>query len=111
MSRTPEAAPADPPLRTPKGRCRETRCELCGREAPLTFHHLIPRKNHRKGYFRRHFSKEELTRRGLMLCRLCHRQLHRLYDEGELGRRLNTKAAILGEPEMQRFLVWAKKQR
>ena len=111
MSRPLEALSAAPPLRTPNDLRRETRCELCGREQPLTFHHLIPRKNHRKNYFRRNFSKDELTRRGLMLCRLCHRHLHHVYDEGELGRRLNTKAAILAEPEMQRFLEWAKKQR
>lgn len=111
MSRTPVVSPAETPTRTPSEARRETRCELCRREQPLTFHHLIPRKNHRKGYFRRHFSKDDLNRRGLMLCRLCHRHLHRVYDEGELGRRLNTKEAILEEPEMQRFLEWAKKQR
>lgn len=109
----PETAPSPTgrPLRTPSKRQQQTHCELCCRRQPLTFHHLIPRKNHRKGYFQRHFSKDELSRRGLMLCRLCHRHLHRLYDEGELGRRLNTKEAILAEPEMQRFLAWAKKQR
>jgi hypothetical protein len=35
-------------------------CELCGREAPLTFHHLVPRKMHRRTYFRKHYSREEL---------------------------------------------------
>lgn len=111
MSRPLEASPTQPPLRTPNDLRRKTRCELCRREQPLTFHHLIPRKNHRMNYFRRNFGKDELTRRGLMLCRLCHRHLHRLYDEQELGRRLNTREAILGEPEMQKFLEWAKKQR
>lgn len=52
-----------------------------------------------------------MNRRGLMLCRLCHRQLHRTYDAQELGRRLNTREAILCEPEMQRFLEWARRQR
>ncbi|ADI15628.1 hypothetical protein [Truepera radiovictrix] len=87
------------------------RCELCGREQPLTFHHLIPKRNHRKGAFQRRFSKEEMRRRGLMLCRLCHRQLHKTFSERELGLTLNTKEAILEHPEVQRFLAWARKQR
>lgn len=49
--------------------------ELCGRAQPLTFHHLIPRRNYRRGWFRKHFSKEEMNHRGLMICRLYHRQL------------------------------------
>ena len=86
------------------------RCELCGREQPLTFHHLIPKRVHRKSWYLRRFSRAELHGRGLMLCRLCHRQLHRCYSEDELGKRLNTLGALLAEPEVQRFLSWAKKQ-
>ncbi len=52
-----------------------------------------------------------MNRRGLMLCRLCHRQLHRTYDTLDLGQRLNTREAILDEPEMPRFLEWARRQR
>jgi hypothetical protein len=86
-------------------------CELCGRETALSFHHLIPRKNHRKRRFKKRYSTQELKSRGLWLCSLCHRQIHRFYSEDELGRRLNTREALLQEPEMQRFLRWARKQR
>jgi len=86
-------------------------CELCGREKPLTFHHLIPRKNHRKRRFRRDFDRDELKSRGLWLCRLCHRQIHRFYSEDELGQRLNSREALLAEPQMLRFLEWARKQK
>lgn len=96
------------PKRAEEGRAR---CDLCGRVQPLTFHHLIPKRNHRKGAFQRRFSKAEMQGRGLMLCRLCHRQLHRTFSEAELGWGLNTKEAILASPEMQRFLAWARKQR
>jgi hypothetical protein len=87
------------------------RCELCGREKPLTFHHLIPRKNHRKRRFRRDYEREDLKARGLWLCRLCHRQIHRFYSEDELGRRLNTREALLADPQMARFLEWARRQK
>ncbi|MFP4066189.1 MAG: hypothetical protein ACLFRR_09925 [Spirochaetaceae bacterium] len=87
------------------------RCELCGRRKPLSFHHLIPRKNHRKRRFRRHYDREELTSRGLWLCRLCHRQIHRFYSEEELGERLHSREALLSEPRMARFLAWARKQK
>ncbi len=46
-----------------------------------------------------------MNRCGLMLCRLCHRQLRRTYDAQELGQRLDTREAVLGEPEMQRFII------
>ncbi|NBC29915.1 MAG: hypothetical protein GVY29_07975 [Spirochaetes bacterium] len=93
------------------GSHQATRCELCGREASLSFHHLIPRKNHRKRRFKRQYDTRELKSRGLWLCRLCHRQIHRFYSEDELGTRLNTRAALLAEPQILRFLEWARKQR
>ncbi|MGB3617837.1 MAG: hypothetical protein WBA12_06935, partial [Catalinimonas sp.] len=57
-------------------------CQLCERpDQPLTFHHLIPKTNHRRKQFRRRFDKWELHTRGLNLCRPCHRHLHVLYDD------------------------------
>ena len=48
---------------------------------------------------------------GLCLCRLCHRQIHRFYSEDELGRRLNSREALLAEPQLARFVAWARKQK
>ena len=48
---------------------------------------------------------------GLWLCRLCHRQIHRFYSEDELGRRLNSREALLAEPQLARFVAWARKQK
>ena len=92
-------------------RRKPSACELCEREQPLTFHHLIPKKNHRKSYFKRRYSKEELVNRGLWLCRLCHRHLHKTFDEKELGRQLNTRRTLLERPEVQTFLAWARRQK
>lgn len=86
-------------------------CALCGRRVALSFHHLIPRKNHRKPWYRRHFTIEEMRRRGIWLCRECHSAVHRFFDEQTLGRRLNTLAALAAEPAIQRHVAWARKLR
>lgn len=72
---------------------------------------MIPKKNHRKRRYRKQYDTTELKRRGLWLCRLCHRQIHRFFSEDELGSRLNTREALLEDPHMARFLQWARKQK
>ena len=57
-------------------------------------HHLIPRS---KG------GKETQY-----LHRICHRQIHALFTETELARRLNSADAIREHPQMQRFIEWVK---
>ena len=72
-------------------------CPICDREIPLTqmdAHHLIPRS---KG------GKETQY-----LHRICHRQIHALFTETELARRLNSADAIREHPQMQRFIEWVK---
>lgn len=86
-------------------------CELCYRETDLTFHHLIPRRNHRKTRYRRAFSLEYMQSHGLWLCALCHSQIHRFYSHDELGWTLNSREALLQRPEIRRFVRWARKQR
>jgi len=87
------------------------RCELCGRDKPLTFHHLIPRKMHRKRKVRERFDREEIVSRGIWVCRLCHRQIHRFHDQQTLALELNTRDALMRETRMAGFLAWARKQR
>lgn len=85
-------------------------CDLCGRHTELTFHHLIPRKVHRRSHFRRHYAREVLLD-GIELCRLCHKGLHRLYDEMTLAKRLSTLDALRDDPRVQRHICWVRKQR
>lgn len=97
-----------PPM--PERRTETAGCALCEREVALTFHHLIPRKVHRRTRFRRQYSRETLNE-GVMLCRLCHRGVHRLYDEMTLATRLNTLGALQLDEAVQRHVVWVRKQR
>lgn len=90
---------------------RPRSCELCHRVQPLTFHHLIPRRNHRRRAFQTRYGKDDLAHRGLWLCRLCHRMLHTTFSEKTLGLELNTREALLARQEVQAFLAWARKQK
>ena len=99
------------PAPQPRKKQKPRGCELCQRAKPLTFHHLIPKKNHRKSYFKRRFAKSDMTTRGAWLCHACHRHLHRSFGERELGLYLNTLEALKQTPEVKSFLYWVKKQR
>lgn len=88
----------------------ESRCQLCQRECQLTFHHLIPRKMHRRSYFKKHYSKIQLQM-GVMLCKACHKAIHLFYDEMTLGKHFNTLEALSQDEKIQTHVAWAKKQR
>lgn len=81
-------------------------CELCACERDLTFHHLIPRKLHRRQRFRRSYDKDQLQR-GINICRPCHNGLHRLYDEVMLASEFSTREAILADSALARHIAWS----
>lgn len=85
-------------------------CALCLRTVALSFHHLIPRKLHRRKRFVKRYSREELNA-GIMLCSLCHKGLHKLYCETELGTRLNTQTALLDDEAVAKHIAWAARQK
>jgi hypothetical protein len=84
-------------------------CALCGRDAPLTFHHLIPRKVHRRRRFATRLSRAALAE-GVDVCRLCHRAIHRFHDEMTLARHLCTLEALREDPALKRHAAWAARQ-
>lgn len=85
-------------------------CACCGRRVPLTFHHLIPKKMHRRPHFRRRYDRETLNA-GIMVCRRCHRGIHRRHDEMTLARDFNTLPRLLKDPELARHFQWVARQR
>lgn len=85
-------------------------CTLCGRARALTFHHLIPRKLHRRNRFRRIYTRDELQA-GIDVCRLCHHGLHALFDEVTLGERLATLDDLRADPEIRKHVAWSRKQK
>ena len=85
-------------------------CELCEREKPLTFHHLIPKINHSKNKFQRLFTKLEMNTRGIDVCKDCHSTIHRLIDNKTLGLEYNTKELLLAHEGVAKFVKWVKGQ-
>lgn len=85
-------------------------CPCCGRVTKLTFHHLIPKKMHRRTYFKKHVSRA-VRAEGIMICRQCHSGIHRFYDEMTLAKKLNTLALLTSDPALARFFAWVGKQR
>ena len=43
------------------------KCELCGRENELNFHHLIPTSQHTNKWFRKNYTYEQLQE-GIYIC-------------------------------------------
>lgn len=85
-------------------------CILCERDSHLTFHHLIPRKLHKRRRFAKSYTKDQLNE-GIMLCPRCHKGLHKLYSEMELGSRLNSASALKEDPAVAKHVAWVAKQK
>lgn len=76
---------------------QELVCPLCGREIPESqkdAHHLIPKSKGGKATEYLH--------------RICHRQIHALFNESELAKTYQTVDALLAHPEIQSFVKWIK---
>lgn len=90
----------------------ESACELCARSVPLTFHHLVPRKVHKRTRFIRRHGKREMRSTGLWICRLCHSGIHNIIpDEKVLAESFFTKELLLAHEGVARHVLWVSKQR
>jgi len=85
-------------------------CPFCGRKLPLTFHHLIPRKVHRRPRYRQRYSRDQLAR-GIYLCRDCHDGIHDTYSEVELASTYFTPDRLAADPALARHFAWLSRQR
>jgi 5-methylcytosine-specific restriction endonuclease McrA len=89
---------------------KPTTCALCEKDRELTFHHLIPVTLHDNKWFKKNFSREQMDS-GVYLCRPCHNQVHNFWDEKTLGKEFNTLEKLLATEQIQKFIVFAKKQK
>ena len=80
------------------------------RKVELTFPHLIPKKAHRRKRFKNNYSKKQLNA-GIHVCRLCHRGIHRLYDELTLARDFNTLEQLVADEALAKHFAWVSKQK
>ena len=86
----------------------DDKCALCGRENELTFHHLIPRTLHKNKWFKKNFTREEMNQ-GVYLCKYeCHREVHNLITEKEMGRSYNTLEKLKRHPKVKKYIKFIK---
>ena len=85
-------------------------CQLCRRHTFLTAHHLIPRKLHRRNWFRKHYTRVELQQ-VVKLCHDCHRGLHKLYDEMTLAKSYNSLEKMRADDAVMKHVQWVGRRR
>jgi len=89
---------------------RTGECPLCRRMTALTFHHLIPKKMHRRSFFQKTYKREQLAI-GIYICRQCHNGIHLLFDEMTLGKHFNTLEKLMLDEPLQKHFRWVARQR
>ncbi|OJT05242.1 hypothetical protein TRAPUB_3980 [Trametes pubescens] len=109
---------------------RTKECEICSREVPLTYHHLIPREVHTKVLKRKWHSetmlnsvawlcryasapKCSMAERHLILCihRPCHTAVHHVATNEVLAKEFYTIELLLAREDIQKWRRYAAKQR
>ncbi len=77
----------------------EIECSICKRTTPPEFkekHHLVPRSKN---------GTETID-----VCCNCGDQVHNLFTNKELEKEYNTLEALLGNPDIQKWVKWVSKQ-
>jgi len=100
-------ATAPPP---PWSSTRTSACEICDRDVPLTYHHLIPRGAHAKA-LKRKWHPEWMLNSVAWLCRPCHSTVHRVASTEVLARDYYTIDRLLAREDIQKWKGYASKQR
>ncbi|KAL7277952.1 hypothetical protein ACG7TL_007902 [Trametes sanguinea] len=98
---------APPPVWS-KTRTKE--CEICEREVPLTYHHLIPREVHDK-VRKKKWHPDSMLNSVAWLCRPCHSAVHHAADNETLAREFYTVDRLLEREDIQKWRKYAAKQR
>lgn len=93
-----------------RGKSKKDKCDLCGRENAIqTFHHLIPKKMHRKKIVVDLFPDLDLNAYGIMVCSPCHKMIHKKIDHFDLATQYNTVEQLKRHPELSKFITFQQK--
>ncbi|RDX42114.1 hypothetical protein OH76DRAFT_1422735 [Lentinus brumalis] len=98
---------APPPMWS---KTRTTECEICEREVPLTYHHLIPREVHDKA-LKKKWHPQAMLNSVAWLCRPCHTAVHHAASNEVLAREFYTVELLLAREDIQKWRKYAAKQR
>ncbi|KAF9530994.1 hypothetical protein CPB83DRAFT_787625 [Crepidotus variabilis] len=89
---------------------RTKECEICEREVPLTYHHLIPRSTHAK-VAKQGWHPESMLNSVAWLCRPCHSAVHGVAPNEILAKQYYTVELLLQREDIQKWQKYASKQR
>ncbi|WP_372716424.1 hypothetical protein [Novipirellula sp.] len=85
-------------------------CELCEVDYAYNEHHLIPRHCHRKTWWKRRFTKEQMQQT-ISVCKMCHRSIHNLIpDEKVIGRHYHSIETLKSHPAIANYLAWKRRR-
>ncbi|MCB1713307.1 MAG: hypothetical protein KDH96_12805 [Candidatus Riesia sp.] len=87
------------------------RCSLCNIDKDTNSHHLIPVTLHKRKWFIKNFDKNYMKSNRIDVCYLCHKSIHRLYDEKTLGKYFNTLDKLLSSDKIKNHIKWVRKQK
>jgi len=85
-------------------------CEICNRELEITFHHYIPVTLHTNKKFKKLYEKNYLKTHGINLCKTCHKTIHKLFTEKELGNTYNSYSKLMENQKFRNYVIWIKKR-
>ncbi|RPB25555.1 hypothetical protein L211DRAFT_856681 [Terfezia boudieri ATCC MYA-4762] len=89
---------------------RKEECEICERNVPLTYHHLIPKSTHAK-VLKRGWHPEYMLNSVAWICRPCHNMTHRAADNETLAKEFYTIEKLMEREDMQRWAAYQSKRR
>ena len=86
-------------------------CELCTRNnLKLTFHHLIPKKMHKKKYVLKIHPNKDFNKYGIVVCVACHKTIHNCISHKDLALRYFTITDLLSHSEIKKAVEFNSKQ-
>ncbi|KZT10838.1 uncharacterized protein LAESUDRAFT_788844 [Laetiporus sulphureus 93-53] len=89
---------------------RTSECQICEREVPLTYHHLIPRQVHAKA-LKKQWHREAMLDSVAWLCRPCHSTVHHVASNEDLAKKYYTVDLLLERKDIQKWRKYISKQR
>lgn len=85
-------------------------CRICGLEVETTFHHYIPVTLHTNKKFKKLYEKNFLKTHGINLCKTCHKTIHQMFSEKELGIKYNSYQKLLSNEKFRHYVHWIRKR-
>ena len=93
-----------------RGKKNKEKCELCGREnSTLTFHHLVPKKLHKKNAVNQLFPDTDLNSYGIIVCSPCHKMIHKKINHFELAAQYYSLEKLKKHFELSKFITFQQK--